>query len=927
MTNPIRVLLAAMLFAVLAGCNIDLSGHECLSSDECESGLICVSGACATADELDARGDSSPDAGSDAGSDVGADAMGDTVDDASADAADAAPTCGDGRVDPGEDCDLGSTNGEPGESCTFDCRTDADADGVAEDEDCDDLDPSVGLGGVWFRDADDDGFGSGEDMRVACERPNGYVEQDGDCDDGAPVRNPGAVEVVGDGVDQDCDGKELCWVDADGDGVRGEDTIASTMSCQSEGTLGSDAPSGDCDDGSSSTYPDAPELCDEVDNDCDELFDEAVEEVASWPDGDNDGFGNGDAEPVFGCAPPPGYVTNGDDCDDGSAEVEGAITWFRDRDNDGFGDEDAAVIACVAPDGYVEHGGDCDDGNAAVSPDAPERCDGTDNDCNLLVDDDPVDADSFYIDEDGDQFGDDASMVLACEPREGLATAGGDCDDENSDVYPGAPEAVGVGASDENCDGFDGIADRGIFVAPWGDDAAAATREAPVLTLQEAVRRVDGERNHIYAAAADYVGGTLEVPGGASLFGGYNDDWQRTEFLSAYLSLGAVGMVLEPGVGERVIDSWWILSSPGVPGQSDSSIALAVIGGDALTIRSCTLEAGDGVDGADGADGYYGAPGAQGQAGTSAGQVLINPNVGVGGEGGEGGCFVGIDDLGWLPSADAVDTFGGDGADGASAGPGLRGEDGADAGPMVPGGAGGEGGSSDDPILCRGLPGVSGANGANGLDGDAAIRPVGQARGMWDELGWVAGDGARGESGAAGSGGGGGGSGEVCSAGFEVELRSGAGGGGGGGGCGGGGGAGGRGGGGSFGIVAVGSGPITVVDSEVITRSGGTGGDGGLGGQGGEGGSGGRGGVGAEVLAGGGGRGGAGGMGGSGGPGGGGAGGSCAAALLVEDATIEWVDVEIELGEPGEGGAGAATSNGDAAMDGEPGRCESVLVY
>ena len=61
-------------------------------------------------------------------------------------------------------------------------------------------------------------------------------------------RNPGATEVVADGVDSDCDGNETCYVDADDDGYRPDTTttvLSRTVTTRRSPLDGSLA---DCDD-------------------------------------------------------------------------------------------------------------------------------------------------------------------------------------------------------------------------------------------------------------------------------------------------------------------------------------------------------------------------------------------------------------------------------------------------------------------------------------------------------------------------------------------------------------------------------------------------------------------------------------------------------------------------------------------------------
>ena len=117
---------------------------------------------------------------------------------------------------------------------------------------------------------DNDGDGYGElnslpipNLTSTC--PAGYADNNFDCDDSDGWINPYSNEIPGDGVDQDCDGVELCFVDSDGDGY-GSDILyeSDNLTCYE----GADNPY-DCDDYDADTYPGAVEVCDSRDNDCD----------------------------------------------------------------------------------------------------------------------------------------------------------------------------------------------------------------------------------------------------------------------------------------------------------------------------------------------------------------------------------------------------------------------------------------------------------------------------------------------------------------------------------------------------------------------------------------------------------------------------------------------------------------------------------
>ncbi len=144
------------------------------------------------------------------------------------------------------------------------------------------------------------------------------------------------------------------------------------------------------------------------------------------------------------------------------------LTFFLDADGDGYGG-DEAVSACEAPEGYVAQSTDCDDQDPDAHPDGSEVCDGADNDCDGDVDEDASDATTFYVDSDGDGFGDDASTVIACELGDGLAEVGGDCDDTEAAAFPGATEV---------CDGVDNDCDGETDGASYPSDFAGSLSEA-----------------------------------------------------------------------------------------------------------------------------------------------------------------------------------------------------------------------------------------------------------------------------------------------------------------------------------------------------------------------------------------------------------------------------------------------------------------
>ncbi len=89
-------------------------------------------------------------------------------------------------------------------------QTDDDNDGSGAACDCDDT-PATGATcqtgcQTFYRDVDLDGFGTDAATIVACTAPSGYVDNMEDCNDMNPFVNPSAIEICGNGIDENCDG-------------------------------------------------------------------------------------------------------------------------------------------------------------------------------------------------------------------------------------------------------------------------------------------------------------------------------------------------------------------------------------------------------------------------------------------------------------------------------------------------------------------------------------------------------------------------------------------------------------------------------------------------------------------------------------------------------------------------------------------------
>ncbi|GMV38827.1 MAG: hypothetical protein AMXMBFR64_05430 [Myxococcales bacterium] len=282
-----------------------------------------------------------------------------------------------------------------------------------KDDDCDGATDEQDASGclVWHMDGDGDGAGGTETRCLCAPQPPWTATQGGDCDDANPAAHPAGAEVCG-GGDEDCDGEVdeagaggcvPYFRDDDGDTFGAGDPLCLCAASAPHTAL----QAGDCDDGDPDVKPTAPESCNGKDDDCD---------------------GQTDESGAIGCE-----------------------ARFLDEDGDGWG----TTAACVCDGGThtALAGGDCDDGDDAIHPGATETCNTVDDDCDGVVDGPGAGGcELLYQDADGDGAGVTSSAACLCGP-EGThtATTGGDCDDGDEAVHPGAAETCEPG--DEDCDG------------------------------------------------------------------------------------------------------------------------------------------------------------------------------------------------------------------------------------------------------------------------------------------------------------------------------------------------------------------------------------------------------------------------------------------------------------------------------------------
>ncbi|MFM2164654.1 MAG: hypothetical protein RL325_1091, partial [Planctomycetota bacterium] len=293
---------------------------------------------------------------------------------------------------------------------------------------------------TWYADTDGDGFGAASTATSACDQPSAaHILAAGDCDDSSAAARPGAAELCADfGIDNNCDGavadvdanapdKTDFYADADADGHSIAVTARFCPGTTNAGFIATLSSPIDCNDGNAAIHPAATEICDPANTD----------------------------ENCSGAA---------DDLDAGVSDASRS-DFFADADADGHSVA-AATRFCDIRAGYLaaqSSPADCNDTNPAIHPGGMELCNGIDDDCNEVVDND-LTYRTYYRDGDGDGFGVAVETESTCtgSPSAGFAVLAGDCNDANPAVRPNATEICDAANTDENCNGSADDLDPGV---------------------------------------------------------------------------------------------------------------------------------------------------------------------------------------------------------------------------------------------------------------------------------------------------------------------------------------------------------------------------------------------------------------------------------------------------------------------------------
>ena len=270
---------------------------------------------------------------------------------------------------------------------------------VSNNTDCDDTDARINPDTIWYEDTDNDGYGNASISETGCVSTLTNASLDNtDCDDQDSTLTPNTVWYIA--VDNDSDGYIV---------------VNSLTQCDSPGAS------------YSMTSP--------IETDCNDTDARVNPETIWYEDADNDGYGNASISET-GCV---STLTNASldntDCDDQDSTLTPNTVWYIavDNDSDGYIVVES-LTQCDSPGGSYSLTSpietDCNDNNAAINPET-----------------------IWYEDADNDGYGNASLSETGCVSTLTNAILDNtDCNDSDPTINPGIMENDSDGI-DNNCDG------------------------------------------------------------------------------------------------------------------------------------------------------------------------------------------------------------------------------------------------------------------------------------------------------------------------------------------------------------------------------------------------------------------------------------------------------------------------------------------
>ena len=320
---------------------------------------------------------------------------------------------------------------------------------------------------LYYEDLDSDGYGNPAVSQLGCNPIAGYVTNDLDCDDSNSAINPGAIDIPGNGIDEDCNGfdaplqlgiyefagttdcsvQDVAATNASSNWVF-SDFMATGTTCAAGGGIFNRSgwnQSAVIDLNQYNEFSLSGANCTNLN-----LSKLALNHRTSSTGGtptihlrssldnfatDIDTIGtawNGNVFLADTVNLPAAfanlasvtfrfYVTNQATATStlrmdnvsiwGNSIISVPTLFYVDADGDGFGDPSMDTLICNAPVGFVANNLDCDDANAAINP-------------NTI----------WYQDLDNDQVGNDNVTITGCNQPNGYVLADGDCDDTDPNI-------------------------------------------------------------------------------------------------------------------------------------------------------------------------------------------------------------------------------------------------------------------------------------------------------------------------------------------------------------------------------------------------------------------------------------------------------------------------------------------------------------